>query len=461
MVETILRNTGFHLLDVIDIPLVIIRDDFTIVDFNGNFMKIAGIDSSSIGKDLRDIYIFKDLREDITEALRRDVRLKSHIQHGKNTYEIRLSRNLKTGIHGEKALHCLYLVDITRYVDIEKELIKRNRELMVVNSLSSIFISSGLQEEIYMSILERCLLIGDFGLGWILTPQEDESGKNIFGLKSHKGISFALQKDLKKGRLEPILEKLEMPMHLFEEEELENIEPFRREDIRFLVAIPLVSSGNKIGYIFLGNRTEREFDLEIASLVSLIGNNVSLIFEKLRLFNEIQRLSITDSLTGLFNRRFFYDALDREIERVKRYASHFSIILIDIDDFKKINDIYGHLVGDKVLQGIGEIMKRILRKSDIISRYGGEEFIVLLPNTPKSESLSIATRLKEEIAETVFETDNCVCSVTISGGITSCPDDFMDADRLLSAADKAMYEAKAMGKNRIVVFKKGGEEWKE
>lgn len=457
MVETIFKGSERGFLEVIDIPLAIIKDDFTIVDFNIHFLNMTGVTDSSKGKDIRDLGLFKDLKEALTEALKRDVRLTSHIHYGRNTYEIRIHKNLKINLYGEENLHGLYLIDITRYIDIEKELIKKNRELMIVNSLSSIFISTGFHDEIYMNILQRCLLIGDFGLGWILARMPGESGEDGFVLKSHKDISLALQKEIIKGKLDHILERVELPMYVFEDEELENIDAFKMEGIRFLVAIPLISSGNKIGYIFLGNRGQRIFDLEIASILSLIGNNVSLIIEKLRLFGEIQRLSITDSLTGLFNRRFFYDALDREIERVKRYASLFSIILIDIDDFKKINDVYGHLVGDKVLAGIAEIMKKLLRKSDIISRYGGEEFIVLLPNTPKEESFSIAMRLKQEIAETLFEVDNCVCSVTISGGITSCPDDFIDADRLLSAADKSMYKAKAMGKNRIVVFKKGEE----
>lgn len=441
-------------MEWLDIPVVVIRGDMSILDLNNAFILLSGVGKSVIGMDIRDLILFRDIRLDFTEAiLRNDRKRKIYIHHGDSVFELRIATRQGDEISGEKVF-MVYLFDVTRYMNAEKELMRKNRELMIANSISNIFIASSETEKVYDHILEKCMLVGDFSFGCIVMPSQNGEGLLV---KTQRGLSLAFQKAINSGQLNSIIRSTEPPMRIIEREEVDKDDLFIKEGIIFSVIVPLVSGGNIHGYLILGNRKERIFDLELASVISLIGNNVSLVLDKIRLFKEMERLSITDPLTGLFNRRYFYDALEKEIERVKRYNVSFSVVLLDIDDFKKVNDEYGHLAGDRVLQIIADILRRTLRKVDIIARYGGEEFILLLPNTQKEEAELIANRIREEVSKTVFECKSdkgveVICPITISGGITTCPDDFIELDKLLSAADRAMYEAKSLGKNRIILF---------
>ncbi len=441
----------YNILEWLDIPVAVIREDMSILDFNNAFMILTG---AVIGMDIRDLQLFRDIKLAFTETiLSNDIKRNIYVYHKDSIFELRVAKRQEIEIYGERVF-IVYLLDVTRYMNAEKELLRKNRELMIANSISNIFIASSETENVYDHILEKCMLVGDFGLGCIVVPSQDGEG---LVLKTQRGFSLAFQKAINSGQLNSIISSTEPPMRILEREEIEKEEIFIREGIIFFVIVPLISGSNIHGYLIFGNRKERVFDLELASVISLIGNNVSLVFDKIRLFKEMERLSITDPLTGLFNRRYFYDALEKEIERVKRYKVSFSIVLLDIDDFKRVNDKYGHLAGDRVLQIIADILRRNLRKVDVIARYGGEEFILLLPNTEKEEAELIANRIREEVSKTVFECKSdegreVICPITISGGITTCPDDFIDLDKLLRAADRAMYEAKSLGKNRIVLF---------
>lgn len=444
------------ILDIVDFPCVAVSQDMEVVDFNNAFSLLGGAGKESIGRDIRDLNLFRDLRLEITELLLHKERTKMvYLHHNDRVFELRLGIANCDEIYGEK-VNLIYFIDVTRFMNAEKELLRKNRELIIANSISNIFIASSETEEVYGHILEKCMLVGDFGLGSIVMPSEEGS----LLIKAQSGFSLAFNRAVNSGQLDDFIRSAEPPMRILEREELDKEELFISEGVLFLVIVPLISGGAVLGYLLLGNRKERVFDLELASVISLIGNNVSLVFDKIRLFKEMERLSITDALTGLFNRRYFYEVLEKEIERVKRYNTSFSIVLIDIDDFKKVNDEYGHLAGDRVLEVFADILRKNLRKLDVIARYGGEEFIFLLPNTGKEEAEVIANRIREEVSKTIFECTSqkgmkVLCSITISGGITTCPEDFTDSGRLLGAADKAMYEAKAMGKNRMALFSKG------
>ncbi len=170
---------------------------------------------------------------------------------------------------------------------------------------------------------------------------------------------------------------------------------------------------------------------------------------------ELWRRAISDGLTGLYNRHHFDELFEMEFQRSKRYRTHLGCLMFDIDDFKNINDDYGHLVGDAVLHDIGQLIRETLRKADTAARYGGEEFVVLFPETTREGILFVGERLRESIEEFQFCKDfsfrvEPIRTVTISLGATYFPDSqYANPKALLQAADDALYRAKGKGKNRL------------
>ncbi len=159
-----------------------------------------------------------------------------------------------------------------------------------------------------------------------------------------------------------------------------------------------------------------------------------------------------DSLTGLYTRDFFNGMLSRELARTKRYGSELSLIFFDLDDFKKINDTYGHLTGDDALKEVSIIIQDEIRSEDTAARFGGEEMVVLLPETGKIKALIVGERIRERVEQLAIKHQGDIVKMTISGGISSSPIDGTEASPLLENADKAMYKAKGKGKNNIVLF---------
>lgn len=165
---------------------------------------------------------------------------------------------------------------------------------------------------------------------------------------------------------------------------------------------------------------------------------------------EWQRLAMRDPLTGLYNRYYFEDRLDGEFERARRYQRPFSILMVDIDDFKKINDNYGHDTGDTVLRKIGEVLKTKTRRSDIQVRYGGEEFVLIIPEAGLRGAVQAGNKLCREIRKLVFSTPTSVFSVTISTGVaSSSAKPYSHWKEILRDADRALYQAKASGKDCV------------
>jgi diguanylate cyclase (GGDEF)-like protein len=163
--------------------------------------------------------------------------------------------------------------------------------------------------------------------------------------------------------------------------------------------------------------------------------------------------STHDNLTGLYNRQYFTHALAQHVALAKRNQNDLSILFIDVDDFKEVNDLYGHEAGDEALRQLSKVISEAVRQSDIAARYGGEEFIVLLPFTNSIEALILAERMRANVEKCQLDVDGKVFSITISGGIASYPVNTQNAETLISLADSALYRAKGAGKNTISLFK--------
>jgi len=193
---------------------------------------------------------------------------------------------------------------------------------------------------------------------------------------------------------------------------------------------------------------------------SSLSRSINTTLERFRLNREIYmamtkmaEMSTTDELTGLYNRRYFTEALEREIARAKRYGTSLVMCMMDLDYFKRVNDVYGHTAGDMVLSGIGKILKDCIRQSDLACRYGGEEFAVILPNTDVKKAKAVCERFRKIVAEHLFKHNLSQFNITISMGITSY-NSFMDQSpiEILELADKALYQAKKAGRNQLVEY---------
>lgn len=166
-----------------------------------------------------------------------------------------------------------------------------------------------------------------------------------------------------------------------------------------------------------------------------------LLFEEAKKKSYYFDLSTVDGLTGVYNHRYLHEVLDREISRARRYPQHLSVAMVDVDNFKKYNDVNGHPAGDALLKGIADLFVRALRSQDAVFRYGGEEFLIMMTETDKKEALLVAERVLNLVRLSL--------PTTVSMGIADYPGDAAEKDILISKADKALYQAKTTGKNKI------------
>ncbi|MEW5806434.1 MAG: diguanylate cyclase [Acidobacteriota bacterium] len=168
---------------------------------------------------------------------------------------------------------------------------------------------------------------------------------------------------------------------------------------------------------------------------------------------KLKEMAITDDKTSLFNHRYFLNKLKEEFKRTKRYGTSLSIIMLDLDDFKEINDIHGHQRGDRILREVGRIIQSNARETDFVARYGGEEFAVILPNSDAQMAKQVAERIRKAVSVHVFKEEKSSLAMTISAGIATFPDNAMikNADELIHSADAALYMAKKKGKNRTEI----------
>lgn len=225
---------------------------------------------------------------------------------------------------------------------------------------------------------------------------------------------------------------------------------------RMAEVLPLYSRGVLQGVIlyFLPQGTNNDAGCS-NEILQLIANQTAVAIERSNLFESVREVGYTDALTGLANRRFFDFMLSREIGRARRYGRALSVMMLDIDYFKQINDTYGHPAGDTILKMMGDLLRNLFRKTDLATRYGGEEFIIILPETSLDVVAQMAERFRDAVSRTRFATDNGYVSLTVSIGLASLPE--QDAEGsvpetdLIQAADQALYRAKTKGRNRVEI----------
>ncbi|MBI5846422.1 MAG: diguanylate cyclase [Nitrospirae bacterium] len=231
--------------------------------------------------------------------------------------------------------------------------------------------------------------------------------------------------------------------------------------IRSILVMPIIFKEKVIGTLFLRtSRKQHAFTENEIRLLKTISDASANTLYNAFLFAQIEdektrleKLAITDYLTGIYNIRYFYHRIIEEFSRSERYALPISCLMLDIDFFKKINDSYGHKIGDAVLKEFALLLKHHTRKSDVLARYGGEEFIVMLPQTPVEGAIAEAERMRTAIKSHKFRILRNMAGITVSIGISAFPNARIKThDELISAADDALYEAKKSGRDRAIVF---------
>ncbi|MCI4459068.1 MAG: diguanylate cyclase, partial [Thermocrinis sp.] len=227
--------------------------------------------------------------------------------------------------------------------------------------------------------------------------------------------------------------------------------PLFRSEFGSYMCISVVSSGRTIAILSLISYEENFFSPDKVSYIQDLIHTFSSFVSNLRLIEINRELSIRDPLTGLYNRRFAMDFLTKELEKAKRYKKYLSFVMVDLDDFKKINDTYGHAFGDKCLKTFANTLLKHLRSADVAVRWGGEEFLLVFPETPKNVCKDIVHRLKDVLKMECMMVGLGGVPLTASWGVASYPEDGEDLEELLKIADERCYIAKKSGKDRVVV----------
>ncbi|MFH1318961.1 MAG: GGDEF domain-containing protein [Candidatus Omnitrophota bacterium] len=234
-------------------------------------------------------------------------------------------------------------------------------------------------------------------------------------------------------------------------EEIRHLGPI--EDIGFHTSLEIKGylkfqlSKNSCKNLYIKSRLK-----EVIDYIPYFANLLRLCVERIELYDKLQQLVIIDSLTKAYNRRYFMVRFIEEFERAKKFNLNLSFLMIDIDYFKKINDTYGHLVGDVVLKEVSRLILESIREIDFAARYGGEEFSVILPETDKVGAIMVAERINSRISQERIRVFDEVLTANVSIGIASFPQNAIHSDVLMETADKALYKAKLSGRDRVCWF---------
>lgn len=286
----------------------------------------------------------------------------------------------------------------------------------------------------------------------------DDDGRVTTIYTSSTDGTGVLLNDAQKRRLLQALLDSKKPLRLNDVPKVARVSELAEHmPIQSWLGTPIISHGRALGAFFLLDKDAdlngARFTAEDEQVIETLAAHAAVAIENARLFSEVQRLSITDQLTGLYNRRYFSQQLDAEFQRARRYQRPLSLIILDLDHFKQINDRYGHLAGDLVLQEIADLVNSEVRESDTVVRYGGEEFAIILPETGERQAARMAQRICESIRNHLTVTDGgTAIRITASLGVgTVNGETIEDSGEFVRQTDQALYGAKQQGRNRVHV----------
>ncbi len=358
-------------------------------------------------------------------------------------------------IEGESAKILFKLVD--EKIQSEKEALHRLHEHEALYKIGIMLTSSESEYELLNTIIEWATRLTNTPAGSIALYDNQESCMEIMAVYGfEKDLSSKEQWPIRKGGLTEYILNKNTPVVIsdIDKFDLADSSKIKAEGIASLIAIPLVAERTTIGILYVDDFVPRGFSKRDESILTLLSTQAAIAIEKMQLFEKTKKLAITDGLTGLFNHRYFVKCLRNEINRAKRYGHELSVLIIDIDHFKHYNDTNGHLQGNEAIKKVTHAMKEVTRTMDVLSRYGGEEFAVILPETSSDQALQTAKRICKSVEDiAVFgEEKQPLKKLTISVGVATYPQDAVRGPALVEHADQALYLAKHEGRNRVVAY---------
>ncbi len=226
--------------------------------------------------------------------------------------------------------------------------------------------------------------------------------------------------------------------------------PMRVRDLESLLVLPLLVKDQVIGTFTVAAKRAFAFPTDRREMLGVIANQVAISLQNAHMYQALEEQATTDGLTGLVNHRTFQERFSAMLGRADRHKFPVSLILTDIDHFKKVNDTHGHPVGDEVLRRVASILGASARKIDIVARYGGEEFAIVLEATDRAGARQLAERIRADVAKQQFKSAKGNFEVTLSLGVASYPEDATAKEVVIARADESLYAAKHGGRNRTV-----------
>ncbi len=345
------------------------------------------------------------------------------------------------------------LWDVIRDLEVQEASIrKRLGEQKILSEISLMLSKSETSDQIFEAIVTGAMRMTEMPAGSLSIYNSEQ--EELF-LVSAKGFSSNFYRNavypVRQGGLaEYILARHELVLIPdISKHPTFNNPVMVKEGICSLIAVPLFSERGPVGILYVDDFKVRGFSPSILDSMTVLGTQAVIAIQKQQVFEKIKSLSIRDPLTGVYNRRYLNETLVAELGKASRLHSPLSILMIDIDHFKTVNDRFGHLVGDQALQDLAKLFESVIRPYDTLTRFGGEEFLIVMTNTEESDAMAVAERIRETVASSRILPAKAVltCSIGI-GTFKANEKSLLSQEGIISRADKALYRAKSEGRNR-------------